>query len=491
MRKLPYLVELLVLVVLFLGAGGALRFGWQRTTPEFQEDYEESNVLNAAARTSQGLSPYPDPHQEPIVFNPYGPVVYYGLGPVISHYGVHFRAARIAVWCAALACALLIAAIVGLVTRNWIPSLLFCAAYLCVAVVTSWIPVLRVDFFGVAFTLAGILVFLLSKDRRWLAAVPWVLAIFVKYTFVSAPAAAFFVLAWQRRWRDAWKLAGSCAAVAMAWFLYLQITTHGWFGFNMFRAHPDPSTFKHLGWFFGTLLPLNHVASFYGIGGLVSTFTILLLVLTVIGAFTVKMPESRFLLLYAAVCLVITTITGAKLGSNHNHLLELTAALCLCAAVGYNSLRKEKEWIFAFAALVALAFVAKTPRVWRNDVLRYYQPGVERGCPDFYALIKDHPGQRILSSNVGAVLVAGKPVLLSNPYVYSQLMEHRGWEDSVAAKVNQRDYDLIALDSDIEGLRANKRFGWSEAFVNAVEKNYAVTHRYDCMQAGAVFERKP
>src|SRR5437016_2870602 len=83
--------------------------------PEFQEDYEESNVLTAAVRSSQGLSPYPDPHNEPIVFNPYGPVVYYGLGPLISHYGVHFRAARIAVWCAALACALLIAAIVALI----------------------------------------------------------------------------------------------------------------------------------------------------------------------------------------------------------------------------------------------------------------------------------------------------------------------------------------------------------------------------------------
>jgi hypothetical protein len=166
------------------------------------------------------------------------------------------------------------------------------------------------------------------------------------------------------------------------------------------------------------------------------------------------------------------------------------AALCLCAAVGYNSLRKEKGWIFAFAALAALAFVAKTPRVWRNDVLRYYQPGVERGCPDFYALIKDHSGRRVLSSNVGAVLVAGKPVLLSNPYVYSQLVEHRVWEDTVAAKVNTRDFDVIALDGDIEGLRANKRFGWSEAFVDAVEKNYEVTHRYDCMQAGAVFERR-
>lgn len=491
MRKLPYFVEFVALVVLFLGAGGALRFGWQRTAPEFQEDYEESNVLNAAVRTSQGLSPYPDPRQEPIVFNPYGPVVYYGLGPIVARYGVRFPPARVAVWCAALACALLIAAIVGLVTRSWVPSLLFCAAYLCVAVVTSWIPVLRVDFFGVAFTLAGILVFLLAKGRPWIAAVPWVIAIFVKYTFVSAPAAAFLVLAWQRRWRDAWKLAGLSATLALGWFLYLQVTTHGWFGFNMFRAHPDPSTVKHLAWFFGTLLPLNRIASFYGIGGLVTVFTVLLLALTLVAAFKVTTDEARFLLLFAAICLVVTTVTGAKLGSNHNHLLEFTAALCLCAAIGYSSLRQDKGWVLAFAALAALAFVAKTPRVWRNDVLRYYQPGVERGCPDFYALIKAHPARRVLSSNVGAVLVGGKTVLISNPYVYGQLVEHRGWSDSVAAKVAARDYDLLALDGDVAGLRENHNFGWSDAFVDAVEKNYVVTHRFACMQAGAVFERKP
>ena len=490
MRKIPHFVEFTTLVVLFLGAGGALRFGWQRTAPEFQEDYEESNVLNAAVRTSQGLSPYPDPHQEPIVFNPYGPVVYYGLGPLITHYGVHFRPTRIAVWCAALSCAILIAAIIGRLTRTWMPSLLFCAAYLCVAVVTSWIPVLRVDFFGVAFSLLGILVFLLIKDRPWLAAIPWVVAIFVKYTFISAPAAAFLILAWQRKWREAWKLAAFSAGLAISWFAYLQITTHGWFAFNM-RAHPDPSTIKHLAWFFGTLLPVTHLASFYGIGGLVSLFTILLLVLTVIGGFTVRTPESQFLLLYAGISLVITTITGAKMGSNHNHLLELMAAACLCAGVGYNSLRKDKGWVFAFTALAALAFVAKTPRVWRNDVLRFYQPGVERECPEFYALIQNYPGRRILSSNVGAVLVSGKPVVISNPYVYGQLVEHSGWPDSLATKVANREFDVLALDGDIEGLRNNHRFGWSEAFVDAVEKNYTVTHRFACMQAGAVFERKP
>ena len=491
MRKIPYFVEFVALVVLLLGAGGALRFGWQRTAPEFQEDYEESNVLNAAVRTSQGLSPYPDPRQEPIVFNPYGPVVYYGLGPIVTHFGVYFRPARIAVWCAALSCALLIAAIVGLVTRSWIPSLLFCAAYLCVAVVTAWIPVLRVDFFGVMFTLLGVLLFLWKKDRPWIAALPWVVAIFVKYTFLSAPAAGFFILLWRKQWRDACKLAGVSAAFTLAWFLYLHVSTDGWFTFNMFRAHPDPSTLKHLAWFMGTLLPLTHVASFYGIGSLVSAFTILLLALTVVGAIKVKTTEARFVLLYAAICLAVTTVTGAKLGSNHNHLLELMAAACLCAGVGYSSLRKGKGWVVAFVALAALAFVAKTPRVWRNDVLRYYQPGVERGCPDFYTLIKNQPGRRILSSNVGAVLVAGKPVLLSNPYVYSQLVEHRGWPDTVADKVAHRDFDVIALDSDIPGLRSNQRFGWSEAFVEAVENNYTVTHRFDCMQAGAVFERKP
>jgi len=128
------------------GSGRRSPLGWLRTAPEFQEDYEEKHVLNAAARTSQGLSPYPDPHQEPIVFNPYGPVVYYGLGPIISHYGVHFRAARIAVWCAALACALLVAADrrTGHAKLDTV-IIVSAPAYLCVAVVTSWIPVLRVD----------------------------------------------------------------------------------------------------------------------------------------------------------------------------------------------------------------------------------------------------------------------------------------------------------------------------------------------------------
>jgi hypothetical protein len=346
-----------------------------------------------------------------------------------------------------------------------------------------------VDFFGVAFALAGILVFLMAKQRPWLASIPWVVAIFVKYSLISAPAAAFLLLAWRREWRAAWKLAGAAALMTIGWFAYLQATTKGWFGFNMFRAHPDPSSVAHAIWFYGSLFPYFRIAPFSNIRGVVATSTILLVALYFVCSFLVKTKEARYLVLYAAICAVVSFVTGAKLGSNHNHLVEFAAALCVCAGVGYSSLREGKRWALAFVALAMLAFVAKTPRVWRHDVFAYERPGAEAGCPDFYAFVKQYPGQRILSSNVGAVLLSGKPVLVSNPFVYSQLVEHRGWEDTIANNVRNRDYDLLALDGDMQQLRT-ERFGWSPAFVDAVEKNYIKTHHFVCMQAYGVFERK-
>ena len=50
---------------------------WHLAGLPFEMNYEEGNILNAALRIVNGLSPYPDPHAFPNVLNPYGPVFYY------------------------------------------------------------------------------------------------------------------------------------------------------------------------------------------------------------------------------------------------------------------------------------------------------------------------------------------------------------------------------------------------------------------------------
>src|SRR6266851_68655 len=77
-------------------AGGsfALYLATKTARLPMQLDYEEGNILNAGLRIVHGQTPYPAPHEWPIVFNPYGPVGYLAVAALIKCFGVNFLAAR-------------------------------------------------------------------------------------------------------------------------------------------------------------------------------------------------------------------------------------------------------------------------------------------------------------------------------------------------------------------------------------------------------------
>jgi hypothetical protein len=65
-------------------------------------------------------------------------------------------------------------------------------------------------------------------------------------------------------------------------------------------------------------------------------------------------------------------------------------------------------------------------------------------CDRVYAMVKQYPGDRVLSENVGALVLAGKTVWVSNPFVYSQLVMRGSWPDAgLERMVRNREFDLI------------------------------------------------
>src|SRR6202045_5091460 len=126
----------------------------------YQFDYEEGNVLNAAVRINDGLTPYPAPQSWPVVLNSYGPIPYLISAGLIRDREPELFRPRII----SLVAATIVAVEIGLLASGFTASVLWGislgAFFLTLPLVQEWAPLLRVDFLGLAFSLGGLVVFL-------------------------------------------------------------------------------------------------------------------------------------------------------------------------------------------------------------------------------------------------------------------------------------------------------------------------------------------
>ncbi len=429
----------------------------------FQFDYEEGNVLNAAVRINAGLTPYPAPHSWPVVLNSYGPVPYFIAARLIRSGEPEFFRPRMAV----IAAALIVALEIGLLTGSFtgggaLLEITFGAFFLTLPLVQQWTPLLRVDMMGLAFSLAGLVVVVRWRRLWLLTPLFFVLALLCKVTFLAAPITCATILARQKRWRELalGTLAGGVilggAVAALQW------STRGAFLFHQLGTHTDPFSWPNY-W--------SHASHVLG-------ETSVLIALTVIAVLRPRRLTDAMIYVLLA-CLV--TLTGVKLGSESNHFLEVEAALCIAAAVGLHELQKMKARPPATAALVVLCGAILAIEGVANRAL-YNSRGAVDECAQAYAYIRGH--EHVLSENVGALVVTGRPVLLSNPYVYAQLVRSGTWPSGQVEQMLQEG----AADLVIIGKPEIADQRWSHPALEALAANYHVTRRFVCADATVACE---
>jgi hypothetical protein len=111
-----------------------------------------------------------------------------------------------------------------------------------------------------------------------------------------------------------------------------------------------------------------------------------------------------------------------------------------------------------------------------------------------HALVKQYPGDRVLSENVGAVVLAGKTVWVSNPFAYSQLVMRGGWPDAgLERMVRNREFDLIVTQWNYPmypNFMSDSGERFSSGVVKAIVENYRTVGMYGCTDARLIFERK-
>lgn len=497
-ERIPFLaceVFLLGLVVIELWAHIlAIR---NRVALPFQVDYEEGNILNALVRITHGLTPYPDPRAIPNILSPYGPVAYYLFAIPVKLFGVSFTGPRLIIaGCMAAICCF-IGLSIARQTRSPLVGVVFGGIYGTLPAVESWSTILRVDFLALALCAAGVYVFTRATDaeaalysseevppgfsstNRFLYLSVWlfVAALFVKYTYIAAPAACALYLLIQRQWRQAARFVGFVAAASAALMLVLMFLTRGTIVIHLFRTHADPFSLD------------DYVTR-------MSAMMVMCRVLAVLAAVYLVGDLLRRRLSVPALWLLLATasaVTAGKLGSNWNHFLEWPAALCLCAGLGWETMVRARPRVLVLATLLALTtWLGLFVRRERNFP---YDPYITlRDCSQVYRAVKQYPGDRILSENVGALVLAGKTVWISNPFVYSQMVMRGGWPDAgLQRMVSNREFDLILAEWNYPEFPSMMSAGaerFSSGVVKAIAQNYRAVRYYDCTDARVIFERK-
>ncbi|HKO03333.1 MAG TPA: hypothetical protein VJW51_01225, partial [Candidatus Acidoferrales bacterium] len=442
----------------------------------FQLDYEEGNILNAAVRVNSGLTPYPDPHVYPNTLDPYGPVGYFLAAECLRVGGLSFTLGRMLV----AGCGVLIALLLLLLIREWTGSALLATAFglyfLANGVARTWLPLLRVDLLAIALSMLGLWLCMRSAGRWWMpSAVLFALALFVKYTALAAPAACVVYLLLRRDVRRALLLAGTLGVLCLAGFVWMQAHTDGNFAYHMFRTHPDVYTFRRLLGIFILVEP-----------------SVVALIPMLIGFFLLKARRALPVLIYLCCAIGVVMVTGGKAGSFINHFLEPIAACSVAAALGYQALAQSPRaprllpllpcTLGVVALYLAGAFTQDTRVV----------PLYVSGCTDLYRLVREPPGQKVLSENVGAVVLAGQVPEVSNPFVLNQLVRHRDLPGQPVEKmVADREFDLIVLTNEPEEMQMAGSTRWWPRLVNAMDKYYRVAKIYDCSEANVVLKPKP
>jgi hypothetical protein len=169
---------------------------------------------------------------------------------------------------------------------------------------------------------------------------------------------------------------------------------------------------------------------------------------------------------------LLSLLAVGKSGAADNYFIENYAALCLCGGVVYERVRTHagSQSVTpalvpgALAAFVMLNLHCPTP------------PAPYAGCRKAYAYVRASKGTKVLSDNVGAVLLGGKPVLLNDPFNWSDQVVKgrlRAMDNDLIELIRTRHIDVILLGSELNPHEEN----WPSPVLDAIARNYSVAAR--------------
>jgi len=291
-------------------------------------------------------------------------------------------------------------------------------------------------------------------------------AILTKQTAVAAPAAVFLELIAERKFARAFGIIG---IVVGSVFVCMEALGQG-FIFAFLKTHPDPYSFYR---------------AFHSGFAAVHGCMLILVVIAYAAVFRFRWTRrSRLAWFYVSLC-SLSALSVGKLGSNMNHFIEWTAAVCIIGGLALSELLQREDVLarpFSLGLLVLAAIFAVM------SVRNFGVVGTERkDCREDYAFIRSFPGPRVMSDDISALVLGGKEVLVSNPFVTTQLGNSITWQAGSVEQLVQRQYfDLIVLGGTLDSYIPSAG-GESPELIQTIGKRYVPVKYFECAYAKVAF----
>ncbi len=386
-----------VLVMLFC-AGGLYRVLAVLVVRVPLDPNEGWNAYHAAAAISGApLYPYPDPNA--LFYNNYPPLSFYLVGALGKLWGDDIVAGRVVSLISFAAAGLLIISIARRLRVGALPSLLAGLFFASVLLLFSdYVGMNDPQLLGHALQLAGLFL-VLHESRRAptiaLAALLFVLALFVKHNLVVLPLTAIAWLAIKDR-ENALKLAGVCIVLGAIGLIVFRITV----GTGLFAFLALPRVWS-----------IDNVS--HAIAGLLAWSTVPLGGVLYLHYSEQSDSSTTFLAIYTALSLLVGAIAAGGAGVDANAFFDMAIALSLSMALVLERIGSHVRLVAPVAILVflpvGLSLYAALDADWyTRDFWLHPWTDEARTAESDIALLRSQKGEA-LCETLALCYWAGKP----------------------------------------------------------------------------------
>jgi hypothetical protein len=432
--------------------------------------YPEGAQVAAFMRIRTGESLYPEFLAYPYLIAPYPPMLYTVNAALSGMLGLDVYESTIAGRMLTLLTSFGVATAIGLLASREgagrLAAIAAAAYFLPIPLLDQWAFAVRPDLPAILLSLAAGWVFLRSPHLTWVAGSLSALALLTKLTALAMPFSIVLLLVLTRRFRQTCVFAGTAAltlAVVGGGTLAL---SHGQAFGHTVIANANP------------LLSMEHAVSVFKRLPTLAWFPFMTAAAGILAMIVTRRLELSGIYWIATLAVGLFTLRGR--GGDVNYLIEAAAATCWLSAHGlhviWRQMRVGKLSFVALSVLVAVAALAwgtRTFNFWVTD------GGVntDRRLPlDEIAAV-----EAVLAEEPTMVLLAGKPLLISDPFNLSQLQTAGRFDPAgMVERIRNHEYDLVVLRGDARRTRyINGQPKWPEPVRRAIADYYMLSKRVD------------
>jgi hypothetical protein len=330
----------------------------------------------------------------------------------------------------------------------------------------QWGFSVRPDMLAILLSLAAGWTLLARPRQAWLAGLLAGLALLTKFTALSMPAVAVIWLIAARRFKDAVMFGVATSAVFAVGGGAALATSQGEAFAHTVIANANP------------LLPMEHALSVFTRLPTLGWFPFSVALVGI--GLQLRARRLRLSGWYWLATLAVALFTLRGRGGDVNYLIEAAASTCWLAAHGLSSIwGRAGQRSPGFVVLAAMVLAACA--LWGSQTLTYWRNDGGVATDRRLPLAEIAASDAVLAEEPTMVLLAEKPLLVSDPFNLSQL-ETAGRFDStdLVQRLRRHEFDLVVLRADARRTRyINGQPKWPEPVRKAIADYYSFSKRVD------------